>query len=517
MRTLMDRLTKCPPGLSAWTAPKQSGADGGGDEDDSSSDDEEEDEDEEDEEDEGEDGGEKEKDASAGGCGGDDDGENKELAAEDDDDNEGKDETKKNAAGGEEGGEIEVEGKKKKKKKGGAPSADVKEEWHATEESEETAWHVLVRHKMTKAEIAAAGAAADALAAMAAQPETPNGGSAAAAAGDIVVSEASAVSRTVVEVAHDVLKVMLSALPFNPSSVLSASGRTGSGGDAEDNEPVVRLLDMVDADGETCLQAALASGNLSMARLLLEFGETHNLGLKCRTIRQGQTSLVTACDLGLLDEAGRMIDLGARINEGDRKGFTPLMACCRLGVGGRLDGSSLEAQKRLRVDGGGLETGSAVVSGDDGGPAAEVSAEEEDNKAEMLPMLLEKGADPNKVTEDGDTALHFICEQASSQVQSMLVTRLIEAGADPKKVNRRMDTPLHLAIETCDDMGAKSKAVVEALCQAKAPTDVKNRKRRTPCEHAVALEKPTLASIVAKFDEFAAGLELGKKKKKKKK
>lgn len=122
-----------------------------------------------------------------------------------------------------------------------------------------------------------------------------------------------------------------------------------------------------------------------------------------------------------------------------------------------------------------------------------------------------------QVTEDGDTALHFVCEQATSPVQSLLVRKLLLAGADPRKVNKRLDSPLHLAVETCDDLSAKSKAVVEALCEAKAPMDGKNRKRRTPYEHAIALDKPVLASIIATYDEFAAALEGGKKKKKGKK
>lgn len=64
----------------------------------------------------------------------------------------------------------------------------------------------------------------------------------------------------------------------------------------------------------------------------------------------------------------------------------------------------------------------------------EVDAEEEAVKAALVDMLLKSEADPNKTNEDGDTALHFICEQASSPVQSLLVTRLLAAGANPSKV-----------------------------------------------------------------------------------
>ena len=82
--------------------------------------------------------------------------------------------------------------------------------------------------------------------------------------------------------------------------------------------------------------------------------------------------------MGLLDEASRMIDLGARVNEGDRKGLTCLMACVRLGVGGGLDGKSAQAMKRQEVDGGGREADSGSVAGGGGESVAnEVDADEE--------------------------------------------------------------------------------------------------------------------------------------------
>lgn len=65
----------------------------------------------------------------------------------------------------------------------------------------------------------------------------------------------------------------------------------------------------------------------------------------------------------------------------------------------------------------------------------EVDAEEEALKAAIVDLLLKSEADPNKANEEGDTALHFICEQASSPVQSLMVTRLLEAGANPSKVS----------------------------------------------------------------------------------
>jgi len=63
-----------------------------------------------------------------------------------------------------------------------------------------------------------------------------------------------------------------------------------------------------------------------------------------------------------------------------------------------------------------------------------MDAEEEATKAALVDMLLNSEADPNRINDDGDTALHFICEQVTSPVQSLIVTRLLAAGADPSKV-----------------------------------------------------------------------------------
>lgn len=98
-------------------------------------------------------------------------------------------------------------------------------------------------------------------------------------------------------------------------------------------------------------------------------------------------------------------------------------------------------------------------------------------------------------------------------MQSALVKRLLAAKADPSRANRRKDTPLHLVVESADDTLAKTAAVALALLEANAPCAAKNRKRRTPYEHAVELHKPALAALIAKFDEFAAAFEAAKQKK----
>jgi ankyrin repeat protein len=49
----------------------------------------------------------------------------------------------------------------------------------------------------------------------------------------------------------------------------------------------------------------------------------------------------------------------------------------------------------------------------------EVDAEEEAIKAALVDLLLKSEADPNRANEEGDTALHFICEQVYKQSESV--------------------------------------------------------------------------------------------------
>jgi ankyrin repeat protein len=70
--------------------------------------------------------------------------------------------------------------------------------------------------------------------------------------------------------------------------------------------------------------------------------------------------------------------------------------------------------------------------------------------------LLDRGADPNQMSADGTTALHW----AARNNDAMLVDRLLRAGARPHPDNRYGTTPIALACES------GSAAVVERLLKA---------------------------------------------------
>ncbi len=66
-----------------------------------------------------------------------------------------------------------------------------------------------------------------------------------------------------------------------------------------------------------------------------------------------------------------------------------------------------------------------------------------------------------------------------------------------------------------EDSSAKATGLLTELLEAKAPCDLKNRKRRTPYEHAIELNKPSLAKLIGKYDEFIAAFDREKMDKRK--
>ncbi|GFO40276.1 ankyrin-3 [Plakobranchus ocellatus] len=96
---------------------------------------------------------------------------------------------------------------------------------------------------------------------------------------------------------------------------------------------------------------------------------------------------------------------------------------------------------------------------------------------DVVSKLLEAGADPNIVNAQGNNALHLAVAEQKLEV----VSKLLEAGADSNKVNRQGDIALHLAVteQTLD--------VVSKLLEAGADPNKVNRQGDTAL-HLALLE-----------------------------
>jgi ankyrin repeat protein len=64
---------------------------------------------------------------------------------------------------------------------------------------------------------------------------------------------------------------------------------------------------------------------------------------------------------------------------------------------------------------------------------------DENDRVEIVKVILDSGVDVNPVLEDGDTPLHIACIFEHTEVVEMLV----EYGADINKKNNNGNTPLH--------------------------------------------------------------------------
>jgi ankyrin repeat protein len=123
--------------------------------------------------------------------------------------------------------------------------------------------------------------------------------------------------------------------------------------------------------------------------------------------------------------------------------------------------------------------------------------EDGNENAEVLALLLAKGADPNKQDSCGITPLFTAAERGSLKS----VALLLDHGADP---NARHDydwsTPLHWAAEGAygigRDCGNNNAEIVALLLDLGADFEAMNKRRETPLDVAVRKKNPETALIL---------------------
>lgn len=94
---------------------------------------------------------------------------------------------------------------------------------------------------------------------------------------------------------------------------------------------------------------------------------------------------------------------------------------------------------------------------------------------DLVRLLLDAGALPNVIAEDGATPLH----RAASAGHRAVVELLVERGADPKRTNFRGETPLFAACATDDA------ELVTRLLNGGSPVNICSAGRTTPLHAAV--------------------------------
>jgi len=211
---------------------------------------------------------------------------------------------------------------------------------------------------------------------------------------------------------------------------------------------------VLETDGirETPLTKAVRSGQLEIARVLLDFGSQPNHhGL------EGHTPLVDAFLAGNMDMVTLLQERGADINIRDttylteqtlhtivRKGSVDLISKA-LELGAEVDGRNAQGETPLHI---------AVAEG------MTLQAE----------ALIAGGADPALRRNDGRSPLH-VAVQAGNQA---LTAMLLSLGAPAAVRDLRRETPLHIAA------AAGNTDLARLLLEKDARLDFENQRGRTP-------------------------------------
>ncbi|KAI0593029.1 ankyrin repeat-containing domain protein [Biscogniauxia sp. FL1348] len=258
----------------------------------------------------------------------------------------------------------------------------------------------------------------------------------------------------------------------------------------------VQHVNSSDKSGATALEYAVANGSVTAVKALVKKGANVN-----KTDKNGKPPLLYLQSDGSAGPIlGILLRAGANINHQDDKGYTILLWHARLSnteVVGLLlrngaspkislhDGTTAmqlaarycmtEMMQDMLLAGASVDDASVPTRS----PLI-LACKCHYERAEALRLLLENGAKPNDVDDEGKTPLHIVCHQPSSgrdpngNDQFESVKALIDAGADVSRPYKGLDhnmiqydvTPLGIAANTIS--GRSKYRCLQALLDAGA-------------------------------------------------
>ncbi len=195
-------------------------------------------------------------------------------------------------------------------------------------------------------------------------------------------------------------------------------------------------MEQVDDQGTAAIHQAVRHNYAEMLQVMIEKGVDVNLA-QDEPAEAGNTPLHVAATWGSGECVKLLMAAGADDSLQNVKGETP----AHLAVKERRYGGGMKVEERLSV----LENLKHVdvAAGDGSTPLILLQQLDFSTRTELLPVLLEKGADVNHADNQGNTALHMAC---GYQCYKQIVKELIRAGADVNAANRNGDIPLHYVL-----------------------------------------------------------------------
>ena len=215
--------------------------------------------------------------------------------------------------------------------------------------------------------------------------------------------------------------------------------------------------DAIQGDRVTPLLWALNQGHERVAAYLLDHGARMDT-----TAKEGWNALTETIRGGELQSIKKLVDdLHFDVNYQVGSNFTALCVACQ-----KIEPRYLKIAEFL------IERGASPDGGEIGWRPLSVAASV--GFGEMLKLLMDRGADPNKTNGGGGTALHAAAGLASAAHVRML----LERDANPNILDDNGDTPLSIAAKAGRD------EAIELLLALKADPNLKTGKAWTALQYA---------------------------------
>lgn len=199
-------------------------------------------------------------------------------------------------------------------------------------------------------------------------------------------------------------------------------------------------MQQLDDRGTSALHEAVRNNHVDMLKVMLDKGADVNL-TQDAPADAGNTPLHIACIYGRAEAARLLMERGADDTLQNVAGETP----AHLAVMKKKFGGDLQAKERVGV----LEALAHVdLERNDGRtPLMLLQYLDINSVMEVMPVLLEKGADAGHADAAGNTPLHVATQQNSYKG---IVKELFRAGADVNAANADGALPLHFALKYGD-------------------------------------------------------------------